>query len=437
MKFTAHIEPMGTCQHRLKIEVDRESVAAEFRRALEQVRIAAHLPGFRPGKAPPAIVEKRFAAHIADEVKRALIPESYRAAVREKKLRVVGLPRVEEVEFDRDRPLRYSAVVETAPDFPLPDYKGLAVRAAEPAVTDADVNEALQRLQEQHADFVDAVARPLAMGDFAVIHYEAVVGGKPLAERTPRARRLGEGKNFWLAMNAESFLPRFCDQLLGAQIGEKRQVLVDFPADFALQELQGQKATYFVELVGIKEKKLPELDDEFAKRFQQTSLMELRKQMRQKLEHQRQQQVLQQKHGQILAALLERAHFELPPSLVAYQTQQIIHDIVRSLQAQGATREAIEGQKEKIFGSAQQSAADRVRSQLILSRIAEAENISVGAAELEERLERIAAQYGVIPQQLRAQLEQRGAWEALAGEVLADKVLDFLLQHAKVEAPTP
>ncbi len=435
MKFTAQTETISPTQQTLRIEVAIESVSEEFLRVAKQFQGMAQLPGFRTGRAPTAMVETRFAAKIEEEVKRALIPDSFREACREQKLRTIGLPRIEKIEFARNQPLRYEAHVEIVPEFPMPDYKEIVVKLASVNVTDADVENTVKSLQERHAEFTDIAGRSLAMGDFAVIHFDGRCDGKPIVELAPRAKTLSAAKNFWLAMNAETFLPKFCDQLIGANIGEKRQVLVEFPPDFPAKELQGKQGTYSVEIVGIKEKKLPALDDGFARAFDFVSLELLRQRIRTDLVHQREHQAEVDKRNQIIATLCSRVTFELPPSLVASETRNRVNQIVRSLKAQGADDDAISQESDRIMSSAQREAADRVKSQLLLGRIAEAEKIAVSRDELNDRVTSLAAQYRMTPRQLRSQLEENGALEDVAADILVDKVLDFLTKSAKVESP--
>ena len=212
---------------------------------MQEFRKFANIPGFRPGKAPEPMVEKRYGGEIDEELRKRLIPESYREALAEQKLKVVGYPQVESVEYERGRPLVYTAAVDTAPEFPLPEYKGIPLKKKPVVVKDEDIAKTLESLREQQADFVAVEGRALETGDFAVVNYSGVADGKPISELAPEAKGLGENKDFWLLISSESFLPGFCDQLVGANAGEKRQVLVDFPADFPAKTAGGQEGDFF------------------------------------------------------------------------------------------------------------------------------------------------------------------------------------------------
>ena len=184
-------------------------------------------------------------------------PESYRETLGEQKLKVVGYPQIESVEYKPGSALVYTAAVDTAPEFSLPDYKGIPMKKKAITVKEEEITKTIDSLREQQAEFIAVEGRAIQTGDFAVISYTGVVDGKPISELVPDAKELGENKDFWLLISADSFLPGFCDQLIGAKAGEKRQVLVDFPADFPQKAVAGKKATFFVDVVSIKEKKLP------------------------------------------------------------------------------------------------------------------------------------------------------------------------------------
>ena len=234
------IENTAPCKKTLRVEVTVERVAGTRAEILREFRKVAALPGFRPGKAPEPMVEKRYAQEIDDELRKRLIPETYREAIAEQNLRVVGYPQLGEIQYLPGGPLKFTAVVDTAPEFELPEYKGIELAKKEAVVTDAEVQETLTALRDQQADFASAEGRGLRTGDFAVLSYSGVADGKPIAELDPETKTLGENKDFWLLIESDSFLPGFCDQLLGMQPGEKRQVLVEFPADYPQKSLAGR-----------------------------------------------------------------------------------------------------------------------------------------------------------------------------------------------------
>jgi len=431
--MSVSIEVAGPCRRKLRIEISAERVAGTRAEILREFRRFAELPGFRPGKAPEPMVEKRYAREIDDEVRKKLIPDTYREAIAEQKLRVVGAPQIEKIEHQPGQPMVYTALVDVAPDFALPNYKGIPVKRKETPVTDEDVNKMLDSLREEQADFVSVEGRGLRTGDFAVIHYSGVAEGKPIGELVPDAKGLGEHRDFWLLIESDSFLPGFCDQLLGGTVGEKKQVLINFPADFPQPALAGKKATYFVDIVSIKEKKLPEVTEEFAKKLGAESLDKLREQVRNAIARQREAETQSGLRDQLVEHLLKQVQFDLPESLIAAETRNIVYDVVRENTMRGVSREELEQRKNDIFGFASQSAKERLRASFILDAIAEAENIKVEEHELDNRIAELAQRHRTTPERLKAQLTEHDALGEIEDQIRVAKTLDFLLANAKVE----
>jgi trigger factor len=300
-------------------------------------------------------------------------------------------------------------------------------------VTDEDISKTMDLLREQRAEFVDVTGRALQMGDFGVVKYSGVVDGKPVKEIAPNAGFPEEDKDFWLIMNHEAFAPGFCEQLVGANIGDRKQVLLDFPNDFLTAELRGRKATFFVEVKGIKEKKLPALDDAFAKNFQVDTLEEFKKRIGEDIARKKQGEVSGDVRNQLMEYLLRSTQFELPPNLVAEETRGVVYDMVRENMMRGVTKEAIDSKKDEIFGFANKSAADRVRASFILSRIAEEEKITVDKKEVETRIDEMAARYQMPVSKLREKLAEKGGEAEIEEQILRSKTLDFLEANAKVQ----
>ncbi|HXI82847.1 MAG TPA: trigger factor [Verrucomicrobiae bacterium] len=430
------IENTAPCRKKLRVEVDAERVAGTRAEILQEFRKFAAIPGFRPGKAPEPMVEKRYAGQIDEELRKRLIPESYRETLSEQKLRVVGYPQIESVDYQPGRPLVYTAAVDTAPEFALPDYKGIPVKKKAVAVKEEEINTTIETLREQQADFVAVEGRPLQTGDFAVINYTAVADGKPISELVPDAKELGEKKDFWLLVSADSFLPGFCEQLIGANAGEKRQVLIDFPSDFPQKALAGKKATFFVDVTALKEKKLPELNDEFAKKVGLESVEKLKDAVRKSLVAEAESQQDAEVRRQIADHLLGKVEFELPESLVQQETRSIIYDVVRENSMRGATKEQLEEKKNEIYGFAAQNAKGRLRTSFILEAIAEAEQIKVEEAEVEQRIAQLAQRARITPEKLKAQLAEKNGFGEIEEQILVGKTLDFLVANAKIETDT-
>jgi len=431
--MSVSIEIAGPCRKKLRIEISAERVAGTRAEILREFRQVAALPGFRAGKAPEPMVEKRYAKEIDDEVRKKLIPDTYREAIGEQKLRVVGLPQIEKVEHEPGQPMIYTAIVDVTPEFALPEYKGLTVKRKETPVTDEDVAKMVDALREQQADFANVEGRGLKTGDFAVINYTGVADGKPIAELVPDNKGLGEHQGFWVLVESDSFLPGFCDQLLGATTGEKRQVLINFPADFPQKQLAGRKATYFVDVTGIKEKKLSELNEEFAKKVGAESLDKLKEQVRKGIANEREVELQADLRNQLVDQLLKQTPCDLPDSLVAAETRSIVYDVVRENTMRGVSREELEQRKNDIFGFAAQNAKDRLRASFILDAIADKEGINVEEAELNTKIAQLAQRNRTTPERIKAQLVEHDEMGRVEDEIRVAKTLDFLMANAKVE----
>ena len=430
------VENLAPCRKLLRVEVDVKAVDEAFDSMTKEFQKQASLPGFRPGKAPRAMVLKKYEADIKDEVKRKLIGDAYRKAVDEKKIDVVGQPDIEEIQFGPGQSLQFAATIETAPEFQLPEYKGLPAKREAKSVGDADVERALKLLAQQHTKF-ETVARELRPGDIAVVNYTGTCDGKPMTEIAPTAKGLGEQKNFWVDVGSETFLPGFADQLTGAKAGDRRTVNTDFPANFATKELAGRKGMFDVELVEVKEKILPAIDDAFAKKYGAENLEKLRAGVRRDLENELTYSQTRTVRNQIVRGLLDRVNFELPETAVAHETRNVVYDIVRENSQRGVARDAIEKQKDEIYSAATRSAKERVKLAFLVQRIAEKENIKVSQEDILRRAQTLAAMYQIPPDKFLKDLQKRNGVMELYDQVAHEKVLAFLEQNARIEDVSP
>jgi trigger factor len=411
-------------------------VDAAFDAIAKDYQKQAALPGFRPGKAPRDMVVKKYDAEIKDEAKRKLIGDSYRKAIDEQKISVVGYPDIEEVQFGRGQSLQFTATIETAPEFQLPEYKGLPATLEAKSVTDADVERALDLLRGQHASY-NTVARPLANGDIAVVNYSGTCDGKPITELAPTAKGLTEQKNFWVETTEGKFIPGFAAQLIGANAGDKRTVKVDFPADFVTKELQGKKGVYEVELVEVKEKVLPPIDDELAKKFGAENLDALKVGVRADLENELKYSRSKNLRGQIVKELLGKVNFDLPESAVAHETRNVVYDLVRQNTQRGIARELIEQQKDEIYSVAAVNAKERVKLAFLVGRIAQQEKIQASQEDVLKRAQQLAAMYQTPFEQFIKDLQKRNGVNELYEQVLHEKVLELLEKNASITESAP
>jgi trigger factor len=431
------VENLAPCRRLVRIEIDPQTVDATFEKITADFQREARFPGFRPGKAPRNLVTRTYSREIEEETKKRLIRENYQKALDDQKLHVVGTPDIEEIQFARGQPMQFAATVETAPEFTLPDYKGIPVKRELKTVTESDVERAVNILREQQASYKD-VARPVQAGDFVVVNYSGTSEGKPLTEFAPTARGITHQEHFWLHVtNPDPFIPGFADQLIGASAGEHRTVNVDFPADFVSAQLGGKKGVYEVDVVQVKEKMLPEISEEFAKGYGAESLEKLREGVRGDLTNELEYSQRRSIRNQLVRWLLERVQFELPESIVMGETKNVIYDIVRENQQRGVSKETIDQQKNEIYNVASNSAKDRVKAAFLLGKIAEKEAIKVTEQEMAQRILVLAEQNHVKPDKLVKQLRERHGLSEIHEQILSSKVLDFLQLNAQVEEVPP
>lgn len=434
------VENIGPCKKLLRIEVDADTVTRELEKTAKLFQREAELPGFRKGKAPANLVRTKFGQRIKTEAEKSLISESYKEALREQQLRPITDPEVEEIEFEEGEPFQYIARVEVAPEFELPQYKGIPVRVEERSVSEEDIDQALDVLRRQQASY-EEVSRPVQAGDYAVIDYTGTCEGRPISEIAPNAQSLSEKQNFWVyvAENGQEdpFLPDFSRQLIGAEIGEKRTVQVTFPEELPYSELANKEARFEVEVVGLREARLPEVTEEFAKSYQVESVEQLREGVKQRLEHELADTRNREIRRQIIEHLMSRVQLDLPESLLEEETRSAVYDIVRENQQRGIDQEEIEAKKDDIYSYAANSAQSRVKSRFILARIAEKEGIQVSREELSQYIMAMAQNYQMDPNKLARQLKEREALGSIQEDILIHKTIDMLQNNAHITEVPP
>jgi trigger factor len=421
----------------LQIELPPDEVSKEWDAIANSFARFAKIPGYRPGKAPRAVIEKRFRKEIQEELTKKLVSKSYHEAIEQEQLRVASLANIEDVQLGEDKSMRFRATVVTAPEFELPEYKNIPVQLPETKVSEAEIDAALARLRDQSADFVDVPERGLQMGDFAVIDFEGLSDGKPISEIAPQAsKNLHGGKKFWLHLAPDNFLPKFCEQMAGQKPGETRTVNVDFAADFPVKELAGKQASYSVSVREIKEKVLPALDDAFAnKLIAGKTLADLRHMIEHDLAHEKEHERERAKEGQVVKYLHERVQFESPPALLKNETRRVLAELVQRNRERGIPDEMLKDKEKELIESSAALAAHRLKTNFILHRIAERENIKTSREDISARLREQADRYNLSVEKMRKELEEHDGLETFAEQILLGKTLDFLKANVSV-APT-
>ena len=430
------VEPLPNCLATLRVEVEPERVNKAIDQLLQEFGQNARVPGYRQGKAPRSLVEKKFKKQIREELEGKLLRESTREAIEEKKLRVLQVADVEDVQLGEDKRMSFTATVVTQPEFELPNYTGLALESKSSELTEAEIDESIENLREQAADFVDVAGRPAAMEDYVVVSYEGTVDGKPVHESFPKAGKpLSGNDEFWIKMTDEAFFPGYCAQLVGANPGETREFDIEVPADFPVEGMPGVKIHYKVGLKAIKEKVLPELNDEFAGSvLKGKTLAELRELAREELGRQRVAAVDAAKRNDIMKQLLASFECELPANMVRGETQRILAELVRENQARGVAEEVLKENQKELVGVASQNAREKLKGTFLLLRIAEAEGLRVSREEIFGRIAALAERYKVTFEKMVKELEKSNGIDQLTEEILTAKTLDFVVSKANVAA---
>ncbi len=429
------VENQPHCVATLKIELPPEQVSKEWDAIANSFAAQARIPGYRPGKAPRRVIEAKFRKDIQDELTKKLVSKSYHEAVEEKKLRVVSLTNLDDVEFGEDRSMRFRATVVTAPEFDLPEYKGIPLQLPDTKVTEEEIDAAVERLREQSADFIDVPERGLQMEDFAVIDFEGKIEGETIAELAPNSsKNLQGGKKFWLRLAADNFLPGFIEQVIDMKPAETRTVKVEFPADFPVTEVASKTAEYTVTLQEIKERVLPPLDDAFAAKWMpEKTLADLRKALEHQIEHEKGHELERARESQVVKFLSDRINFELPPNLLKAETRNALSELVQRNRQRGVPDDMLQEKEEELIKMAGGVAAHRLKTNFILHRIAEQEKIQVTRADVEESIRHQAMHHDVTPEKMREEIEKHDGMNGLVEQVLLSKTIDFLGSNATIE----
>ena len=430
------VTDLSPCRKQLRIEVDAEAVDAKFDAVAKDFRRQAHLPGFRPGKAPLANVMRAYNDKIAEEAKRSLMADSYTEALKSNNLKPVIMPEIEELQFGHGKPFQYMATLEVSPAFEVPEYTGLEVEKERRSVTDEDVNKGLSTLQEQRVEYRD-VDRAMGEDDFVVVNYTGTIDGKPITDIVTVARGITEQSNAWLHLKRNPLVPGLVEGLIGASKGDKKSIPVTFPKEFIYEELTGKEGQYEVEVMEIKEQALPELDDTFAKSFGAESIDKLREGVETDLKNELEYSQKQSVRNQCVQRLLDAVTCDLPETIVNQATRAAVHNIVQSNHNRGVSKDVIEENKDDIYNNAKANAEIRVKANYILAQIAEKEDIKVSEQELSRQVAAMAMQQKIKPQKMADQLKENGGIYEVQEEILNAKVIDLLEEKAKITEIDP
>jgi trigger factor len=408
----------------IEVEVPAAEVTRETETLVQKYQKLARIPGFRRGHVPPSVIRQRFAQDLKNDVVDALVPRYFRKETDKLGLVPVSQPRVTDLHVHDGEPLRFKASFEIMPTIRAEGYREL--RAEKPAisVTDEEVEETLKGLQEQHATFTSVEGRALADGDFAQVSLD----GEP---------KDGDGKpvhmdDILVEIAGKNTMPEFTENLRGATVGEGRSFEVNYPKDASDQRLAGKTFTYTVKVQGIKQKALPELNDQFAKELGEfTNLEEVRKRVRDGMEAERKHNAEREAKDKLVAELVKRNQFEVPEALVERQIDTRLERGLRALTAQGMKAQEIKKMDfNRLRAGQREQALQEVKASLLLDRIAEEEKIEVSDAEIDREIEALAQQSKQSAEEIRARLTRDGALDRIRNRIRSEKTLDFLYHQS-------
>jgi trigger factor len=419
----------ATCKRELELEIPAENVTKASEKVARDLAKVARVPGFRPGKAPVTLIRRRFAEDIQGEVVQSLVPEYLEKALGEKNLIPVTRPAVDKVDFKEGEPLRFRAVFEVLPEFELGDYKNLAVHIDAVEAGNAQVDKTIEEMRERAATFVPVEGRAAKDGDYVLIK----LSGMPVGAGDPV-----QADNIMCHIGAEETLESFTENLRGASSGDTKKFRSQYPDDYPDEKLAGKAYDYIVEVQGLKEKKLPELNDEFAKdaageKGGFSTLAEMRQLITKDLEAAKEDQQQSQAREKILEALVKQHDFPVPEALVEHQMDVRLERTVRTLAAQGVDPRAVNVDWVALRNRQHDRAVDDVKAELLIDRIAEAEKIDTTDEEVEKQIEALAERGGESATALRARLTKQGALDRMKSKLRSDKTIDWLYCNTRIE----
>jgi trigger factor len=416
---------------KLEIEVAAPEVDTALDKAYRKVVQKVSLPGFRKGKVPRRILESRFGPEaLHEEALEILLPPAYEQAVEEAAVEPIGQPDFKLVQIEQGKPLIVHAMIEVIPPVELGQYLGLEAEQEEVEITDDQVEHALRLIQEQHSRMEPKEEGAAAMGDLVIIDFKGFVNDEPYAG--------GESENYALELGSGSFIPGFEEQLIGAVTGEEKEIKLTFPENYRNEKLAGKEVLFKVTVKQIKEKKLPELDDEFAKTVSdKDTLAEFRTQIREQMEQNALDQARAELEDTLIKKVAEASQVEMPEILIERQIDKMLADMKQYLHLRypGLTLEKfceLSGKSiDELRAEKRDEATEKAKAGLVLGALITKEGIAAEESEVEEKIDGITAQYNDQPERVRNYLENQGRF-SLKEEIRIRKAIDLLVSAAQI-----
>jgi trigger factor len=414
----------------ISVEIPAAEVARETELQIVRYQKSARLPGFRAGHVPASIIRQRFGDGLKNDVIETLVPKYFRREAEKQGLIPVSQPRVTDLHIHEGEPLTFKASFEVLPEIQVEGYKELRADKPEITVADEEVEQALTSVREQRATYTTVEGRALAVGDFA----QASMDGKPKDSQDVAEARANpvHMDDVLIEIGGKNTVPEFTEHLTGASAGEERTFDVSYPEDISDKRLAGKTFVYTVKINGIKQKNLPELNDDFAKELGDfTSLDQVRKQIRENIEAEKRHTTEHAAKDKLVAELVSRNDFEVPESLVDRQIDLRLERGLRALAAQGMKMEDLKKMDlPRLRAGQREQAIQDVKSSLLLERIADLEKIAVSDEDVNRELEALAKQSKQTSEAVRARLTEDGGLDRIRMRIRSEKTLDFLYHQS-------
>lgn len=420
------VSDIGPCKKRVAVEVEADRVKAEVEEHLQQAAARVQLPGFRRGKAPMALVERRIRAEVEEEARDHLLAESWREAVSQEKLHPLSDPGLEKVEFDLAKGLRYEAILEVRPEFDLPALSGIPLQRLAAAVSDADLDQATADLKREHRAWDPAEAgAALKKGELAVCALSLFDGVKSVWSRDGVGVVLNESPLGELPTGpAEKFLE-------GYKAGEVARMVAAMPQDFPREDLRGRMLTIAAEVREVRRERSPS-DEELAKAMGAASPAALRESLRAHVQRHKEGEARRLLEEDLVTHLIGKVRFDLPQDILQAQAENLLRRTAVDLLTRGVPEKQLQENLEKLKSGSLEAAERRMRASLILSRVAEKEKILVTESDVEDHIRQMAASYGERPEGIRKRLEVQGGLSVLRASIREAKAVELLISRAQV-----
>lgn len=427
MKVTLENEKENVVK--LDITIPAKDAVDAYNNAVRRISQYVNIDGFRKGKAPRAVVERHVGTErIKQEAIENLMPKAISQAVSENNLDIIAQPYITDYNFNVGEDLTVTAKAELRPEVTLGQYKDLTVEVKDSPIEADALQKQIDRLLEQNSTQETVIDRPTKETDIAVIDFDGYANGEKIQG--------GEAKNYPLDLAHSNFIPGFAEQLVGKNLGEEFEIKVTFPEEYHDEKLKGQPATFKIKINEIKEKKLPELNDEFAQKVGKFNTVdELKADIQKYLEDQRERTNKQNSENEVFKAVIEAAKVDIPQSMIDREANSLREEYKQRLAAQGIDWESLvkaQGQDE-LLKNLSEDALVRIKNSLVIDKIAKEENIKLEQKDMEQKFAQLGAAYGLQPKDLIKQLGQNPEIIAsLSQQAMNDKVRDFLMVNNKV-----